>query len=1706
VEQDGESRAEEERRIVRIIEQRSQQSDFFSCSLIEPIQTLSNVVVYRHAGDETGATMQSLSQVLCQLICDPKADVVDRFAREIKAMCIAAIKTYDDLWHPTYYSGIQYFNTVCARLAPDLIIDARNREIGWNGQTLDIATIDGGHPSSNPRTPPIALALDELIGKVLSEEGPETEWHIVDLIFKTIRKSPNSVFLCFSKGDQRLWLLVDQEEFSRHSGEIEIGKNVEQAYRLIFRPSIDLLLTSTSFLTQLGLDLDALLRPSEFAELCQILRAPVFARGQHTDLHCDNVLYGSDRMKIVDLGSLDYELLAVSQARLEISIWRVVSDMLELNLDPDEIEHILDNLADNVEPDKDQLSSAGWALNTVLRAVRQTLHEIDHGPALDGFGTQVALAYTEQILLQERYFIQNLHTPAHYFNQVARYWIRRLKTLIANTGMILSSREISGETSDEIAIPNTISDGPSLATLWQVALRSQILPEMEARPADFLQRIVGRQSGLLSKSLTELQNAFLEAAQKDNPFQSNQHVIIAGPTSSGKSTVAEMFLAVPALINDGRRCAIYVAPTRALTQAKYRELRERFASDEVMSNGVVLSTGEDSDDDWRITHCRFTIACMVYEKANILFSQNRKLLNRLGCIVVDEFHMLTNLERGPILETMLAKALDERASIDSQAQRVVKRDTIKIVVISTEDCPDQTLIDFLSARNPITTMPIQPLVIHALQRPVPVQHVLVLNNSERNKGKSVPTYIEVPIVEFTSTEQRLLSPQELAKLNQKLTNLWNNRSPRQTTMRRDSKNNMYQRLHDLLFKILQQHRYGHRVLVFVPSRREAEDQARRLKNILQKMLEPTQPNRRVSLEVKYDAIVKRLKPHLDGAEDSRMAQVVRECAKHGVLIHHSDIDKKIRLEIENICANITTDEPSQVIFATETLSYGVNLAVQDVILFGTEFNASTRFGEPRPEALSGCSYHNMAGRAGRLGKTDSSATAHVYIIIHPEENGFQIVKDYYWQIDTAESKLYTVDDRAVQSDMESNPFVVFGDVTDPCAPYITLGAQDFSYPLVRAILDSLRHKNLEGRRINSVVRTAVSSEQLLDFLRRTLYVRQFISDKPNPADRKREQQLFRCALQRILDDCARDTLKLVDKNNNFYAITARGEAIIDTGTEISTIEPLLGISKAVRDIWRESSIHGSFPTHIYVLCLIAQYEIFREYIYYMPECRTSEAKRVWSRQLQQENRAHVFGQFVTWLERISDIPLESLQDFATVLRDWLDTDWKPLQRVNASYQYGATDSLLRLFNGIAAWINGEEREIVDQLMEGTDNLKPGYQGVMQGFRHFADLLNIKTLFLSRMLATSKAEDISLSADDERKLHQLANCLRLGCTAEAIPLFWPFSSDFRRREAAKLLNAKITPSRLLSLSEPLKLTQVDIMPSKVERLRDDLERYAKKEFQELQDELVEEHPNDQKRERVRNLLLIVGEQFEASVKLFRDDRGAPLPFDTMLREQLDFRNLVAEDGQKLLPILNVLGNSAVDDRVRISVDIPTRVAGIHWNFERAVRISNPERSDRKSTGSKMREGRYEREKFAHIFGLQFRRGWKCSDGNKFDSFASFLKRHEKTQHLFIVALPWYPLSTELPNDAVQLLTTRSDTLNYTTTIFTIAAFATLVTALARDFLNSEKCMEILFQATPKRALFNIISIREVQVAIDSMPDRQIPLPIREKLIRHFEVVS
>jgi ATP-dependent RNA helicase HelY len=118
-----------------------------------------------------------------------------------------------------------------------------------------------------------------------------------------------------------------------------------------------------------------------------------------------------------------------------------------------------------------------------------------------------------------------------------------------------------------------------------------------------------------------------------------EHVVVAVPTGSGKTVVAEYGIA--AARAEGRR-AFYTAPVKALSNQKYRDLVAVHGDDD-----VGLLTGDNSING------DAPIVVMTTEVLRNMIYGRSRLLHDLGLVVLDEVHFLQDSYRGPVWEEVM---------------------------------------------------------------------------------------------------------------------------------------------------------------------------------------------------------------------------------------------------------------------------------------------------------------------------------------------------------------------------------------------------------------------------------------------------------------------------------------------------------------------------------------------------------------------------------------------------------------------------------------------------------------------------------------------------------------------------------------------------------------------------------------------------------------------------------------------------------------------------------------------------------------------------------------------------------------------------------------------------------------------------------------------------------------------------------------------
>jgi len=132
-----------------------------------------------------------------------------------------------------------------------------------------------------------------------------------------------------------------------------------------------------------------------------------------------------------------------------------------------------------------------------------------------------------------------------------------------------------------------------------------------------------------------------QAAAVEAGVADGENVLAAVPTAGGKTLIAQLaMLSTPGT-------ALYVVPLRALAAEK----GEAFAALPGVSVGI--ATGEYESRTAELGENDVVVA--TSEKVDSLVRNEAPWLSELGCVVVDEVHLLNDATRGPTLEMTLAK-------------------------------------------------------------------------------------------------------------------------------------------------------------------------------------------------------------------------------------------------------------------------------------------------------------------------------------------------------------------------------------------------------------------------------------------------------------------------------------------------------------------------------------------------------------------------------------------------------------------------------------------------------------------------------------------------------------------------------------------------------------------------------------------------------------------------------------------------------------------------------------------------------------------------------------------------------------------------------------------------------------------------------------------------------------------------------------------
>ena len=122
-------------------------------------------------------------------------------------------------------------------------------------------------------------------------------------------------------------------------------------------------------------------------------------------------------------------------------------------------------------------------------------------------------------------------------------------------------------------------------------------------------------------------------------------LLICTPTASGKTLIAEMAALKTTL--EGRGKTIYIVPLIALANEKYKEFKRKYGA---LCKIALTSSDLDSADSFLI---EYDIIICTAEKLDSLIRHHAPWLATVSLVVIDEIHLLNDVERGPTLEILI---------------------------------------------------------------------------------------------------------------------------------------------------------------------------------------------------------------------------------------------------------------------------------------------------------------------------------------------------------------------------------------------------------------------------------------------------------------------------------------------------------------------------------------------------------------------------------------------------------------------------------------------------------------------------------------------------------------------------------------------------------------------------------------------------------------------------------------------------------------------------------------------------------------------------------------------------------------------------------------------------------------------------------------------------------------------------------------------
>ena len=393
-------------------------------------------------------------------------------------------------------------------------------------------------------------------------------------------------------------------------------------------------------------------------------------------------------------------------------------------------------------------------------------------------------------------------------------------------------------------------------------------------------------------------------------LERQESVLVSAHTSAGKTVVAEYAIAMAK--RDGQR-VVYTSPLKALSNQKYRELKEEFSDVGLMTGDTVINPNA-------------SCLVMTTEVLRSMLYKGGEVTREVGWVIYDEIHYMRDKERGVVWEESI----------------VLLPDTVKYVFLSATIPNAREFSEWVCKVHNIPCH-----IVYTDFRPTPLEHYIYPSGGE---GIFL-------IVDRTSAfkEDNFLKAISIA--NEKGAEVAQARTAARKASEMAGGDGSQAKLaqNTDVFKIIKMivDRNYDPVIVFAFNKGECESFA----NALHKV-DLCDENEKDMIDAIYWNAMDAL-----SESDKKLPQVASmpNLLRRGLGVHHSGLLPILKEVIEILFQ----EGLIKVLFATETMSVGLNMPARTCV-----FASPRKFDGHGFRWITSGEYTQMSGRAGRRGKDD----------------------------------------------------------------------------------------------------------------------------------------------------------------------------------------------------------------------------------------------------------------------------------------------------------------------------------------------------------------------------------------------------------------------------------------------------------------------------------------------------------------------------------------------------------------------------------------------------------------------------------------------------------------------------------------------------------------------------------------------------------------